>query len=149
MHEIREAYNITSPSTCCPDDSFQQAVHQLVPELCDLTQILLKFMASALSMTQNAIAKVDYIKTVIKFLDVDLNDDFFCSRHQFMYQGVEKNATTFRSLYYPSLADSDVKPGVVRCGSHSDYGTITLLLQDDIGGLEVKYIIEILSQFLF
>jgi isopenicillin N synthase-like dioxygenase len=54
-----------------------------------------------------------------------------------MYQGVEKNATTFRSLYYPSLADSDVQPGVVRCGAHSDYGTITLLLQDDIGGLEV------------
>jgi len=57
-----------------------------------------------------------------------------------MYQGVEKNATTFRSLYYPSLADSDVQPGVVRCGAHSDYGTITLLLQDDIGGLEVKSI---------
>ena len=66
-----------------------------------------------------------------------------------MYQGVEKNATTFRSLYYPSLADSDVQPGVVRCGAHSDYGTITLLLQDDNGGLEVKSINNILSQYLF
>ena len=50
LHEVREAYNITSPSSCCPDKSFKQAVHQLVPELCDLTRALLRFMASALSM---------------------------------------------------------------------------------------------------
>jgi len=29
-------------------------------------------------------------------------------------------------------------PGSIRCGEHADYGTITLLLQDDVGGLEVK-----------
>ncbi|CAG2238910.1 unnamed protein product [Mytilus edulis] len=28
--------------------------------------------------------------------------------------------------------------GQVRCGEHSDYGTLTLLFQDNIGGLEVK-----------
>ncbi len=27
---------------------------------------------------------------------------------------------------------------VVRCGEHSDYGTLTFLYQDDIGGLEVR-----------
>ena len=74
-------------------------------------------------------------------MSIDLNENFFCDRHQLMFQGVEKNASTFRSLYYPSLADSDVQPGVVRCGAHSDYGTITLLLQDDIGGLEVYFYI--------
>ena len=55
-----------------------------------------------------------------------------------MFHGAEKNRTIFRSLYYPSLADSDIQPGVVRCGAHSDYGSITLLLQDDMGGLEVS-----------
>ncbi|XP_071114406.1 uncharacterized protein [Haliotis cracherodii] len=45
-------------------------------------------------------------------------------------------ATTLRSLYYPPLSGS-VKPGQVRCGEHSDYGTVTLLFQDGIGGLEV------------
>jgi len=30
-----------------------------------------------------------------------------------------------------------VQAGVERLGAHSDYGTITLLFQDDIGGLEV------------
>lgn len=33
-------------------------------------------------------------------------------------------------------------PGTVRCGEHADYGTITLLLQDAIGGLEVKSVGE-------
>lgn len=54
-----------------------------------------------------------------------------------MCQGSDKNATTFRTLFYPSLADKAVEAGVERCGRHSDYGTVTLLFQDDIGGLEV------------
>ncbi len=29
-------------------------------------------------------------------------------------------------------------PGLIRCGDHFDYGTITLLFQDSMGGLEVK-----------
>ncbi|XP_048258361.1 proline hydroxylase buaE-like isoform X2 [Haliotis rufescens] len=50
--------------------------------------------------------------------------------------GNKGNITTLRSLYYPPLAGT-VKPGQARCGEHSDYGTVTLLFQDDIGGLEV------------
>lgn len=55
-----------------------------------------------------------------------------------MFEGLEKNASTFRTLFYPPLTDADKKPGVVRCGAHSDYGTITLLIQDNVGGLEVN-----------
>lgn len=58
-----------------------------------------------------------------------------------MFQGPEKNMTTLRTLYYPALTDDDVKPGAVRCGAHSDYGTITLLFQDEMGGLEVSAVI--------
>jgi len=54
-----------------------------------------------------------------------------------MCNGSGKNATTLRSLYYPPLEEAHLKPGVVRLGAHADYGTITLLFQDDIGGLEV------------
>ena len=57
-----------------------------------------------------------------------------------MFRGEDKNRTIFRSLYYPTLTDKDAQPGVVRCGAHSDYGSITLLLQDDMGGLELLYI---------
>lgn len=31
-----------------------------------------------------------------------------------------------------------VAPGSIRCGEHADYGTLTFLLQDSAGGLEVK-----------
>ena len=34
----------------------------------------------------------------------------------------------------------DVKPNQIRCGEHSDYGSITLLFQDDVGGLQVEYL---------
>ena len=54
-----------------------------------------------------------------------------------MFTGAEKNGTILRTLNYPPLNDNDIRPGVIRCGEHSDYGTITLLLQDDMGGLEV------------
>ncbi|KAK3083836.1 hypothetical protein FSP39_003896 [Pinctada imbricata] len=51
--------------------------------------------------------------------------------------GQDGNLTSLRSLYYPPVPQ-DVKPGQIRCGEHTDYGTITLLFQDDIGGLQVK-----------
>jgi isopenicillin N synthase-like dioxygenase len=68
-----------------------------------------------------------------------LDKEFFGERHNFMFKAAEKNRTIFRTLFYPSLADTETLAGVVRCGLHSDYGTITLLLQDDMGGLEVTH----------
>ncbi|MEO0488097.1 MAG: 2-oxoglutarate and iron-dependent oxygenase domain-containing protein [Cyanobacteria bacterium J06659_2] len=44
---------------------------------------------------------------------------------------------TLRLLHYPPL-ETLPKPGQIRAGTHSDYGTLTLLFQDDVGGLEVQ-----------
>ena len=44
------------------------------------------------------------------------------------------NERTMRYVNYIFLL---VKTDQVRCGEHSDYGSITLLFQDNIGGLEV------------
>ena len=41
-----------------------------------------------------------------------------------------------RSLYYPPHSSENTE--ATRCGTHSDYGSITLLFQDDVGGLEVE-----------
>ena len=55
-----------------------------------------------------------------------------------MTKGPDSSLTTMRLLYYPPLPpESEIKPGQLRCGEHVDYGSITLLFQDPIGGLQV------------
>lgn len=74
-----------------------------------------------------------------------LKDDYFTSRHRFLFRGAEKNdGTTLRSLYYPPLMleDSELKEGMdSRISTHTDYVSMTLLFQDDSGGLEVNEIL--------
>ncbi|KAJ6550045.1 thymine dioxygenase [Mycena capillaripes] len=44
-----------------------------------------------------------------------------------------------RLLHYPSVPTAALKnESLARIGQHSDFGSITLLLQDDVGGLEVE-----------
>ncbi|KAJ7812651.1 thymine dioxygenase [Mycena olivaceomarginata] len=44
-----------------------------------------------------------------------------------------------RLLHYPSVpAEALETEKIARIGQHSDFGSITLLLQDDVGGLEVE-----------
>lgn len=45
----------------------------------------------------------------------------------------DENGTTLRSLYYPPVNSETAKEGQVRCGEHSDYGSITLLFQGSEG----------------
>jgi len=35
------------------------------------------------------------------------------------------------------ITNADIKPNQIRLGEHTDYGSITLLFQGDIGGLQV------------
>lgn len=44
---------------------------------------------------------------------------------------------TLRYLHYP-LINKEPKKGQLGAGAHTDYGTLTLLYQDNVGGLEVK-----------
>ena len=55
-----------------------------------------------------------------------------------------QSISKLRSIYYPPITKAIEermaleKSQIVRCGEHSDYGTITFLYQDDMGGLEVR-----------
>ncbi|KAK3102823.1 hypothetical protein FSP39_014200 [Pinctada imbricata] len=70
-----------------------------------------------------------------QILDDESDIDYFRECHHLI--GQKGNNSSLRSLYYPPLS-SGVKSGQMRCGEHSDFGTITLLFQDDAGGLQVK-----------
>ncbi|BAY19439.1 2OG-Fe(II) oxygenase [Anabaenopsis circularis NIES-21] len=63
-------------------------------------------------------------------LALELPEYFFTIRHN-------QQNHTLRLLHYPPL-QTPPKPGQVRAGEHSDYGSITLLFQDNVGGLEVQ-----------
>lgn len=65
-------------------------------------------------------------------LALDIQEDTFVTAHS-------KEQNTFRLLHYPALDnDTDVHENEDRAGAHTDYGSITILFQDSIGGLEVQ-----------
>ncbi|XP_078694048.1 uncharacterized protein LOC144923418 isoform X1 [Branchiostoma floridae x Branchiostoma belcheri] len=63
------------------------------------------------------------------------NVSHFLSLHDKI--GTAANGTMMRILHYPPLPER-VKPGQIRCAEHTDYGEITILFQDSVGGLEVQ-----------
>ncbi|XP_078359477.1 uncharacterized protein LOC144643951 [Oculina patagonica] len=117
----KEAFNITEPQNdqrAWPDDKipyFQSEVASFFDLCGDLSLRILHIMALGLQME---------------------NPDVFTTTHKIMAS--TKNCTTLRLLHYPSISeDTIVKPGQIRCGEHTDFGSITLLFQDDMPGLEV------------
>ncbi|KAE9410018.1 Clavaminate synthase-like protein [Gymnopus androsaceus JB14] len=64
-------------------------------------------------------------------LGLDLSEDFFDRK-------IDKQCHNLRLLSYPPIKRSLIDgEGQARAGAHSDYGTLTLLFQDSVGGLEV------------
>jgi len=65
-------------------------------------------------------------------LALELPANFFVSAH-------DQHHHTLRLLHYPPLPEGfEPSDGESRAGAHTDYGSITLLFQDDVGGLEVR-----------
>lgn len=62
-------------------------------------------------------------------LALRLPEAFFDDKHTGRTQ-------TLRFLHYPP--SRMIRPGQLGAGAHTDYGTLTLLFQDDAGGLEVQ-----------
>ena len=62
-------------------------------------------------------------------LALDLPETYFDSY-------IDHAACGLRGICYPARSSSP-EPGQLRAGAHTDYGTLTLLRQDSVGGLEV------------
>lgn len=60
-----------------------------------------------------------------------LKEDFFDKL-------VDQQHHNLRLLSYPPMRTELLTQGQTRAGAHSDYGTLTLLFQDAVGGLEVQ-----------
>ena len=79
-------------------------------------------------------------KFALNILDIlaiglKLDADYFRKCHSLIHQ--DGNYTALRSLYYPPLPEN-LTTIQTRLGEHSDYGSITLLFQDNVGGLQVQ-----------
>ncbi|OQV18944.1 hypothetical protein BV898_07003 [Hypsibius exemplaris] len=117
--EIREAYNyLPFDKTKLPSEvpQFDETLSTLFVESTRLARDIFECIALGLCLEKQ---------------------DIFVSSHQLI--GQRGNPTTLRTLSYPPIDPSaEDAAQLTRCGTHSDYGTITLLYQDEIGGLEVE-----------
>jgi isopenicillin N synthase-like dioxygenase len=79
------------------------------------------------------------LKVIAVYLSMD-DEDFFVKRHRNLGDHSIRSQTQIRSMWYDSLDKTtmdEIPPNAIRCGEHTDWGSITLLLQDMTGGLEV------------
>ena len=67
-----------------------------------------------------------------------LDRDFFYGCHPMLQEGRGRQ-TYLRSNYYPAFKGEAISDTMIRFGEHADYGTLTLLLQDSLPGLQVKH----------
>ncbi|XP_047502418.1 UPF0676 protein C1494.01-like [Penaeus chinensis] len=147
--EFRESYDVKRPDGMFPDEEvpdMRPSVETFMNACKDLTRKILVAMAIGLGASWLCLTKED-TQTILQsdplkkkkkktnpFPSTGLEPAFFVSNHQQMC--TESNTTCLRILYYPSLPES-VPGGSIRCAAHTDYGTVTLLFQDDVGGLQV------------
>ncbi|CAH3034852.1 unnamed protein product [Porites lobata] len=107
--------NFNWPNTDVPN--FQANVMSIYKCLSDLALRVLSVMAVGLGLNPDAFA------------------------YAYEKRGTLLGGTQLRYNFYPMITDiTKVKPGQIRCGEHTDYGGITLLIQDEVGGLEVTNI---------
>lgn len=80
------------------------------------------------------------VKNILRILAVCMNlddKDYFVKGTKNFDDPEVPSLNCLRSLYYPVIPDH-IPPGTVRLAEHTDYGTVTVLFQDSIGGLQVK-----------
>ncbi|HEY9906414.1 MAG TPA: 2-oxoglutarate and iron-dependent oxygenase domain-containing protein [Thermosynechococcaceae cyanobacterium] len=106
--DLKEAFNVGKESVWATQTAFQQ--------------VMLEFYELGRTVVSPQVLRAFAIA-------LQLPEDFFAFKHGQNH--------FLRLLHYPPLTAAP-EAGQLRAGEHTDYGSITLLLQDAIGGLEVR-----------
>ncbi|KAK2179380.1 hypothetical protein NP493_494g04102 [Ridgeia piscesae] len=118
LGDLKETFDVVKDEKVWPDDEvpgFRPAASELCRLCFTLSQRVLLLIGIGLGLEDPSYLKNQHSKD-------DIN-----------------HVGTLRCLYYPPIRqDTVIKPGQTRCGEHSDYGFITLIFQDDAGGLELR-----------
>jgi len=118
VHELREAFDINGFNE---DARFPNNIPAFKTNLMDLAKRTVKLS-----------------ERLLKCISLTLGrpENFFTNLHSRVLGG--KNASALCTLYYPAM--QGIPPeGHVRCSEHGDYGTFTLLFQDQYPGLRVRF----------
>ena len=124
--DLKEAFNIgpVSPPGHHPEDPDATWVHspnlwpEALPELKESWTAYYEAMGELANRLMSLFADA-----------LGLDPGFFVDK-------VDHSPNALRAINYPER-DVAPLPGQLRAGSHTDYGTLTVLRQDSVGGLEV------------
>ncbi len=119
--EYRECFDITSQKKFYPTDipSFRCTHRKLESNCQKLIKNLLKLLALSLKLE---------------------DPDYFIKCCCHLDEPEVANECDFSMIHYPPiLSDTVLPPDTVRCAEHTDYEIMTLLFQNQVGGLEVKF----------
>jgi isopenicillin N synthase-like dioxygenase len=122
--DLKEAFNVGKEKAAASPNPDDPALTQnrWLPEDDGFRETVLEFFEACAEIADRVFRAFA--------LALDLPESFLADKHR-------NQSHTLRLLHYPPMAQTP-KPGQIRAGEHSDYGTLTLLFQDDMGGLEVK-----------
>lgn len=112
-----------------PPFPFEGMLDLLKPEALNIASSILR-VAKESRPVVNRILKV-----FAKSLNLD-DENYFIDRCRGLGDPSVLNLTRLKSCFYPYVPG--MKAGTERCSTHADFGLLTLLWQDEGGGLEVK-----------
>ena len=121
--DYKEAFTVNSSSLNNPDTLWPTDISE------NFSEVIQNFMIKCKNLAFR----------ILKVLGVGLKlaDTNHFAKNHLGLNGKIGNHSALRASYYPPVP-SDMAEGHVRLGSHTDFGCITLLFQDNVGGLQVE-----------